>query len=99
MRNYFNEIYAKDSSKKVRVVKKAQAERAEQLLLSKDRILAQGAGHNKAVWLVRHHGHRNSRQQDLPRSYGGTALHDDVLQEQEAYPAPRIGVDFGGEYP
>lgn len=29
MRNYFNELYAKDSSKKVRVVKRAQAERGE----------------------------------------------------------------------
>lgn len=29
MTNYFNELYAKDSSKKVRVVKKAQAERGE----------------------------------------------------------------------
>lgn len=31
MRNYFNELYAKDSSKKVRVVKRAQAERGELL--------------------------------------------------------------------
>lgn len=31
MRNYFNELYAKDSSKKVRIVKRAQAERGELL--------------------------------------------------------------------
>lgn len=31
MRNWFNELYAKDSSKKVRVVKRAQAERGELL--------------------------------------------------------------------
>lgn len=31
MRNYFNELYAKDSSKKVHVVKRAQAERGELL--------------------------------------------------------------------
>ena len=31
MRNYFNELYAKDSSKKVRIVKRAQAEHGELL--------------------------------------------------------------------
>lgn len=31
MRNWFNELYAKDSSKKVRIVKRAQAERGELL--------------------------------------------------------------------
>ena len=113
IRNWANELHAKDTSKKVRAIKKMQAERGERLggkppygYKKKDQPVLPGqrhclhqSGHYSPLHLVRKNRSQHSGEQGLHRAHAQHEENNALLQKQKADPETGERADPCGEHP